>query len=155
MHLRCASARGAARVMGRVAPEPRRGNVVATLPTVSAHEDMHPPCRQRARHSHPEGVARPDDADALRRRAVGLALKGSMHRTDMPLKLAAVVACSVLSLTSRGASAQLGADAALRIVAGCAPHARAKNQSHAIAVVDDGAQPGAPLRMRGTEPGTG
>jgi len=73
----------------------------------------------------------------------------------MPLKLAAVVACSALSLTSRGASAQLGADAALRIVEGCAAHARAKNQSHAIAVVDDGGHPVALLRMDGNAPGIG
>jgi len=51
------------------------------------------------------------------------------------------------------AGATLGADAAAKIVDGCAAHARAKGQSHAIAVYDSGGDPIALLRMDGNAPG--
>lgn len=55
-------------------------------------------------------------------------------------------------LPASAASAQapnLDAQAAQAIVAGCAAHAAAKNQSHAIAVVDAGGHVVAALRMDG------
>ena len=47
----------------------------------------------------------------------------------------------------------LSADAAWRIVEGCVAHARAKGQSQAIAVYDEGGHPVALLRMDGNAPG--
>ena len=49
----------------------------------------------------------------------------------------------------------LNAQAALQIVNGCADHAKAKGQSHAIAVYDDGGNLLAFLRMDGNAPGIG
>jgi uncharacterized protein GlcG (DUF336 family) len=62
---------------------------------------------------------------------------------------------SVLALPSSSAAQQRALDAktAMQIIEGCASHARAKNQSHAIAVYDDGGHPVAVLRMDGNPPG--
>ena len=48
---------------------------------------------------------------------------------------------------------KLDAEAASKIVDGCATHAKAKMQSHAIAVYDEGGNPIALLRMDGNAPG--
>ena len=60
-----------------------------------------------------------------------------------------------LALVSPCASAHesLTADAASKIVDGCVKHAKAKMQSHAIAVYDDGGHVVALLRMDGNPPG--
>jgi uncharacterized protein GlcG (DUF336 family) len=63
-------------------------------------------------------------------------------------------------LMPTGASAQappttISADLASKIIDGCVSHARAKGQSHAIAVYDDGAHPVAFLRMDGNASGIG
>jgi uncharacterized protein GlcG (DUF336 family) len=47
----------------------------------------------------------------------------------------------------------LSAAAASQVIEGCAAHARAKGQSHAIAVYDAGGHPLALLRMDGNAPG--
>jgi uncharacterized protein GlcG (DUF336 family) len=47
----------------------------------------------------------------------------------------------------------LSADAAWRIVQGCVAHAKAKGQSQAIVVYDEGGHPVALLRMDGNAPG--
>lgn len=61
----------------------------------------------------------------------------------------------VLLLTSTAASAQvLDARAAQAIIAGCAAHATAKQQSHSIVVVDLGGDPVAALRMDRNGSGT-
>jgi glc operon protein GlcG len=49
--------------------------------------------------------------------------------------------------------AGVGADAAGQIIAGCSAHAKAKKQSHAIAIYDDGGNLVAALRMDGNAPG--
>ena len=51
------------------------------------------------------------------------------------------------------AQPQLTAAVASQIIDGCAAHAKAKGQSHAIAVHDDGGHPVALLRMDGNSPG--
>jgi glc operon protein GlcG len=51
------------------------------------------------------------------------------------------------------AQALLSAASATQIIEGCADHARAKGQSHAIAVYDAGGHPVALLRMDGNAPG--
>ena len=51
------------------------------------------------------------------------------------------------------AQAALSHQQALRIIDGCLEHAKAKRQSHAIAVYDRGGQPVALLRMDGNPPG--
>jgi uncharacterized protein GlcG (DUF336 family) len=51
------------------------------------------------------------------------------------------------------AQPQLTAASASQIIEGCAAHAKAKGQSHAIAVYDDGGHPIALLRMDGNSPG--
>jgi uncharacterized protein GlcG (DUF336 family) len=45
------------------------------------------------------------------------------------------------------------ADVASQIISGCVSHAKAKGQSHAIAVYDQGGHPVALLRMDGNQPG--
>jgi len=57
------------------------------------------------------------------------------------------------SLASAQATSSLTADAAQKIVAGCASHAASKRQSHAIAVVDTGGHLIAALRMDGNASG--
>lgn len=62
-----------------------------------------------------------------------------------------VVCMALLRMAGEAPLSAAGLDAqtALRIVDGCAAHARAKGQSHAIAVHDDGGHPVALLRMDG------
>lgn len=60
-----------------------------------------------------------------------------------------------LPLPSAGAQGRLSAQAASQIIEGCAAHARSKQQSHAIAVYDDGGHAVAFLRMDGNAPGVG
>jgi uncharacterized protein GlcG (DUF336 family) len=70
--------------------------------------------------------------------------------------LASVVALASILATPSIAMAQqrtLDAKTAMQIIDGCAAHSRAKNQSHAIAVYDDGGHPVAILRMDGNSPG--
>src|SRR5262245_29291903 len=70
---------------------------------------------------------------------------------------------SIVLLAIIGATLPAGAQSpaalshqqALRIIDGCVEHAKAKRQSHAIAVYDAGAQPLAFLRMDGNAPGIG
>ena len=67
-----------------------------------------------------------------------------------------ILALAIL-LTSTAASAQtsvLDARAAQAIIAGCAAHASAKQQSHSIVVVDLGGDPVAALRMDRNGSGT-
>lgn len=56
---------------------------------------------------------------------------------------------------SAGASVVLSAQAASQIVDGCVAHAKARGQSHAIAVYDAGGHAIAFLRMDGNPPGVG
>lgn len=63
-----------------------------------------------------------------------------------------IVALASLAPISTG-QAQLTGAAATRIIEGCAAHSRAKGQSHAIAVHDEGGHPVALLRMEGNTPG--
>ena len=51
------------------------------------------------------------------------------------------------------AQAVLSAQLAQRIIEGCVAHAKAKRQSHAVAVYDPSASPVAVLRMDGNPPG--
>ncbi|NUS99398.1 MAG: heme-binding protein [Sphingomonas sp.] len=65
-----------------------------------------------------------------------------------------ILQCLALAGISTNASAQvLNARAAQAIVAGCAAHASARQQSHAIAVVDFGGRLVAALRMDGNGSG--
>lgn len=64
-----------------------------------------------------------------------------------PLFLLTVMAAP--ASTQVAGTARLDADRAQAIVAGCAAHAKAKQQSHAIAVVDEGGHVVAALRMDG------
>ncbi|HYN81886.1 MAG TPA: heme-binding protein [Gemmatimonadaceae bacterium] len=70
---------------------------------------------------------------------------------------ASVVLTSFVMLpqSSAGAQGGLAAQAASQIVEGCVAHARAKGQSHAVAVYDDGGHLVAYLRMDGNSPGVG
>jgi uncharacterized protein GlcG (DUF336 family) len=70
-----------------------------------------------------------------------------MLRTAVFLTLAAAPAFAQIP------SARLGGDAAQSIVAGCAAHAKSKEQSHAIAVADHGGNLVAFWRMEGNTPG--
>ena len=54
---------------------------------------------------------------------------------------------------SVAAPLNITADVALQIINGCVAHAKAKGQSHTIAVYDDGGHPVALLRMDGNQPG--
>jgi len=60
---------------------------------------------------------------------------------------------SLIWSASCAAQTLLSAAAASQIVEGCALHAKAKGQSHAIAVYDAGGHPVAVLRMDGNAPG--
>jgi glc operon protein GlcG len=70
------------------------------------------------------------------------------HLASASILVSLVVGPAVLA-----ASAQLTATAASQILDGCAAHAKAKGQSHAIAVYDDGGNPVALLRMDGNASG--
>lgn len=63
----------------------------------------------------------------------------------------------LIAVPQPGASAAGGltAQAASQIIDGCVAHAKAKGQSHAIAVYDDGGHAIALLRMDGNPPGVG
>ena len=67
--------------------------------------------------------------------------------------LAALCLASSAATPVLSAQPQLSAAAASQIIDGCAAHAKAKGQSHAIAVLDDGGHPVALLRMDGNAPG--
>ena len=73
------------------------------------------------------------------------------------LRMVALVGAALVALLCSQASAaaerEFTADLASRIVQGCVVHARAKGQSHAIAVYDDGGHPVAVLRMDGNPAG--
>jgi len=64
-----------------------------------------------------------------------------------------IMASAFVLAASSQVLAGVGADAASQIIAGCAAHAKARNQSHAIAVYDDGGDLVAALRMEGNAPG--
>ena len=66
------------------------------------------------------------------------------------LAIAGAFACPSLSAAQQRT---LDAKTASQIIDGCAAHAKSKNQSHAIAVYDDGGHPVALLRMDGNSPG--
>jgi len=63
------------------------------------------------------------------------------------------MASVLLLAASSPAHAGVGADAATQIISGCSAHAKARKQSHAIAVYDDGGNLVAALRMEGNAPG--
>ena len=69
--------------------------------------------------------------------------------------IAGIVIATLLVAASPRASAGDGltAELATKIIEGCSAHAKAKGQSHAIAVLDDGGHPVALLRMDGNPPG--
>ena len=69
------------------------------------------------------------------------------------LRSAALIGVFLLPSTSVAQQRVLDARTAMQIIDGCTAHARAKNQSHAIAVYDDGGHPVAILRMDGNSPG--
>ena len=69
--------------------------------------------------------------------------------------LAAVALVFAVASPRALAGEALTAALASKIVDGCATHAKAKGQSHAIVVVDDGGHPVALLRMDGNPPGVG
>jgi uncharacterized protein GlcG (DUF336 family) len=70
------------------------------------------------------------------------------------MRFALLLICVSLAAPARSqTSATLDARAAQAIVAGCAAHASAKRQSHAIAVVDTGGHLVAALRMDGNGSG--
>jgi glc operon protein GlcG len=98
------------------------------------------------------GTARGDDT------STDLSPEPTVSRLDVPARSACAhlaFAAAALLLPLRPAAAQLTADAASKIVDGCRAHARAKQQSHAIVVVDAGGHPIALLRMDGNAPGVG
>ena len=74
-----------------------------------------------------------------------------MHRRE--LVLTATLLFSLALSPPVAAQPELTAAIASQIVDGCAAHAKAKGQSHAIAVYDDGGHPVALLRMDGNAPG--
>ena len=59
----------------------------------------------------------------------------------------------VIPSVSQAALGAISSQDALRIIDGCAVHAKKKAQSHAIAVYDDGGAPVGVLRMDGNSPG--
>ena len=65
----------------------------------------------------------------------------------------ATLGAFALPSVSQGQQRVMDAKTASQIIDGCAAHSRAKNQSHAIAVYDDGGHPVAILRMDGNSPG--
>ena len=65
------------------------------------------------------------------------------------MRYALAAAALLLPVTGGGEAAAIDAKAAGAIVSGCAAHAAAKKQSHAIAVVDPGGRLVAALRMDG------
>jgi glc operon protein GlcG len=67
--------------------------------------------------------------------------------------LLVILVCSSMPLMATPAT--LTAQTALQIINGCSERAKAKNQSHAIAVYDDGGNLLAFLRMDGNAPGIG
>ena len=75
-----------------------------------------------------------------------------MRKNETLLTSVALAAlCSLLPAQSAGA--QLSTASASKIIDGCVAHARSRNQSHAIAVYDDGGHPIAVLRMDGNASG--
>ncbi|MEZ5331847.1 MAG: heme-binding protein [Thermoanaerobaculia bacterium] len=75
-----------------------------------------------------------------------------MQRTVWSL---VIVLSASTAAVAQPAPTTLTADAASRIIEGCARHAEAKGQSHAIAVVDAGGHPVAFLRMERNSAGAG
>lgn len=75
-----------------------------------------------------------------------------MQRTAWTLVL---VLSAAVAAIAQSAPTTLTADAASRIIEGCARHAEAKGQSHAIAVVDTGGHLVAFLRMERNSSGVG
>jgi uncharacterized protein GlcG (DUF336 family) len=73
--------------------------------------------------------------------------------TEGHMRLLLLTATLLASVASAQSAPILDAKSAQAIVAGCAAHAAAKQQSHAIVVVDSGAHLVAALRMDGN--GTG
>lgn len=69
------------------------------------------------------------------------------------MRLALAVLCVSCAYPGIAGAQRLTANDATRIIEGCAAHARAKGQSHAIVVHDDGAHLVALLRMDGNSPG--
>ncbi|MFL6551015.1 MAG: GlcG/HbpS family heme-binding protein [Povalibacter sp.] len=66
---------------------------------------------------------------------------------------AVFAACSLFHPDAKAAEDAITADLASRIIKGCVDHSTAKKQSHAIAIVDEGAHLIAFLRMEGNTPG--
>ena len=64
-----------------------------------------------------------------------------------------LIASAFLLSAASQVLAGVGADAASQIISGCSAHAKARQQSHAIAVYDDGGNLVAALRMEGNAPG--
>ncbi|MEZ5928659.1 MAG: heme-binding protein [Parvularculaceae bacterium] len=69
--------------------------------------------------------------------------------------IVAVISVAAAPAFAQAPTQRLTAQSAQAIIAGCAAHAEAKGQSHAIAVYDAGANPVAFLRMEGNGAGVG
>ena len=86
----------------------------------------------------------------------GFRLRHRRHRASL-LRVVALVGAALVALLCSQASAaaerEFTADLASRIVQGCVIHSKARGQSHAIAVYDEGGHPVAVLRMDGNPPG--
>jgi glc operon protein GlcG len=78
------------------------------------------------------------------------------HRSGLAWLAGGLLLASIITPMTATAGAPpefLSADTALQIVQGCVAHAKAKGQSQAIAVYDEGGHPVALLRMDGNAPG--
>jgi len=64
-----------------------------------------------------------------------------------------VIFLAALPIVSAGAQSTIDAATAMSMLSGCAVHAKAKRQSHAIAIVDAGGHQVATWRMDGNGPG--
>jgi glc operon protein GlcG len=84
--------------------------------------------------------------------AAGQEQDDSMHITCR-LSTAGMVLAFLVAPAVCAGQTPLGAAAASQIIEGCAAHAKAKGQSHAIAVYDAGGHPVALLKMDGNAPG--
>ena len=69
------------------------------------------------------------------------------------MRFCIAIAMISLNVSTAVAQGKLSARIARQIIDGCVSHATRKNQSHAIAVYDDGGHPIALLRMDGNAPG--
>lgn len=86
----------------------------------------------------------------------GFPLRRRGRKASLLRMLALAAAALVVLLCSQASAAaerEFTADLASRVVQGCVTHAKARGQSHAIAVYDEGGRPVAMLTMDGNPPG--